>query len=155
MEENEIISFRSQIDGNFIVSIVYREYEKYNNLMKVMERIGDSIAILNLKDNHIFIDGESLKDLEIDHLIAIQAHEICHSVLKHPEGVSDEYEIEADLGAIYLLDYIGYPNASILLKERLLKLRSLEYNTDLIKSKFGDIKFKSFQKYLDNIEKII
>ena len=108
--KEDIISFESQIDPAYNVSVVYREYERYDELADIMGKFGDTIALLNLNTNHIFVDGEKLTDLNFDHLLAIQAHEICHSVLRHSPGISEAEEIEADLHETKLqqekIDYI-------------------------------------------------
>jgi hypothetical protein len=149
----DIISFKSQIDSNYNVSVVYREYENYKGLVNIMGKFGDSIALLDLNTNHIFVDGEKLSDLDFDHLLAIQAHEICHSVLKHSPGVSEIEEIEADLAAISLLNEIGHHKAAGLLAERLQDVRHIDYSLEVFKETLPQCRIDLYEEYLKILRK--
>jgi hypothetical protein len=151
--KEDIISFESQIDPAYNVSVVYREYERYDELVDIMGKFGDTIALLSLNTNHIFVDGEKLTDLNFDHLLAIQAHEICHSVLKHSPGISEVEEIEADLAAISLLTEIGYYKAADLLAERLQNVRCIDYSLETFKETLSQGKLDLYEEYLKLLSK--
>jgi Zn-dependent protease with chaperone function len=74
----------------------------------------------------IFVDGQEVESQNLgdDHLLAIEAHEISHSLLNH--GGSDRgmaayderQEREADWLAIRILENLGYGEASAILEKR-------------------------------------
>ena len=128
MEDASIISYRSKIDSQFQVFVVYKEHEHYDFIREMLYKCNNSIAALQVNTTNIYIDGESIEDLTADQLLAIEAHEIAHYKLKHPAGVSEDLEIEADLFAISLLELDGYFEAAKYLKQRLNDLYDIDFD---------------------------
>ena len=89
----------------------------------------NSIGALWVGTKNIFIDGEAITDdnIDQDHLLAIEAHEIAHSMLNHDAGVDEQSEKEADLFGIALLEMSGMQRAASILKERMLELYNIDY----------------------------
>jgi hypothetical protein len=152
MEEVNIISFESKIDKDYKVFIIYKEHNRYVELIEIMESLNNSMAILDMPNKNIFIDGEMLLELNHDHLLAIQAHEICHSVLDHRGGVFENDEIEADLSAINLLKNLGYLESSEILTKRLLDLRGIEYSDELFENSLNAEKNKKIKNYIGRLK---
>jgi len=128
MEDASVISYRSKIDNRFQIFVVYKEYEHYDTIKEMLDRCNDSIAALQVNTTNIYIDGESIEELTAEQMLAIEAHEIAHYQLKHPAGVSEDLEIEADLFAISLLELDGYFEAAKYLKQRLNDLYDIDFD---------------------------
>jgi hypothetical protein len=92
--------------------------------------MNDSIGALWVGTKNIFMDGEAISDdaIDRDHLLAIEAHEIAHSMLGHDSGVDEQSEKEADLFAIALLEMDGHMRAASFLKNRLEELYGINFN---------------------------
>jgi len=128
MEDSAIISYRSKIDSQFQVFVVYKDYEKYDIIKEMLERCNGSLAALQVNTTNIYIDGEAIEELSADQMLAIEAHEIAHYRLKHPAGLSEDLEIEADLFAISLLELDGYFEAANYLKDRLNEFYDIDFS---------------------------
>ena len=101
------VSYRSEFYPEITVFVVFEEYEGYNDLKNMFNDLG--YAFVAPEQKLIFIDGENLVDnLQIDTLKFIEAHEITHVILNHKGPYSEIEEIEADMGAKYLLEKGGY-----------------------------------------------
>lgn len=120
-QKNDCISYNSEIDPTFKVFIFYKENENYKTIRILLGKFNNSIAALNVGTKNILMDGERIEkeNLSKNHLLAIEAHEIAHSLLNHPAGTSQEQEIEADKKALEILYSKGYTVASKILKNRL------------------------------------
>ena len=114
---NDIIAYRSKLDKNFSVYILYPEDGELYMKMKKVIPSGD-IAFTNLNQKIIMIDGKQLNKLSKDHLFFIEAHEIAHHRLKHKSTHGNAtQELEADYGAYLLLAQFGLKNAMDLVKK--------------------------------------
>lgn len=153
--EKGIVTFSSQIDSEYTVFVVYEESEKYPIFREIFELLDDSVGFLDFKDKFIFIDGEC-KDLTLDHIIAVQAHEICHFILQHNNGdySEDRMEIEADITSIEMLNYMEMHIPADLIKERLLERYGILYSTDSLDFILSPDKRLIFNEYLKKIKKI-
>lgn len=148
MEERNIISYRSSIDSSYVVTIVYEGCEVYPSFRSILEHLGDTIAILDLENKKIYIDGESLDNLGIDHILCIESHEICHHVLGHQPGIHKENEIEADISAIHLLQELGHSKSAEMLIRRLKDNNNINYYKNCIDKFINKERLKKFKKYL-------
>jgi len=79
---------------------------------------GIAFAIVNYKI--IVIDADQTADLSQDHILAIEAHEICHGRLDHGNRQEDQImqEKEADWLAHYLLTSMNLVTPANLISER-------------------------------------
>jgi GTPase Era involved in 16S rRNA processing len=127
-EDKHIKIYQSQIDENYTVHIIYKESPAYNDIKKSLDEI-ESVGALWVGTKNIYIDGESITDNNIDkdQILALEAHEIAHSLLGHQAGRDSQSEIEANLFAISLLDMDGYERASEYLKEKLKQDSGVDY----------------------------
>ena len=66
-------------------------------------------------------------NIDSDQILALEAHEIAHSLLGHKAGTDEQSEIEANLFAIAMLDMDGYERASDYLKDKLLVDSGIAY----------------------------
>lgn len=115
--------WKSEIDPEWTILVLWPEDELYPNVAKIFDWLGTAFADLNSKT--VFIDGVQVEhqNLTDDHLLAIEAHEISHSLLNHHESnrlakYDERQEQEADWLAIRILDRMGHGKASSLLEER-------------------------------------
>ena len=140
-EDNTIKIYQSIINSDYTVHIVYKENPGYKDIKESLDSI-KSVGALWVGTTNIFIDGESIIDNNIDQdqILALEAHEIAHSVLQHEAGTDEQSEKEADLFAITLLDMDGHHRASEYLKERLLTNHGINYSEfeDEFESDFED-----------------
>ena len=152
--EKGIASFSSQIDREYTIFLVYSESEKYHIFKNIFESLGDSVGFLDFKGKLIFIDGEC-DGLTGDHIIAIQAHEICHHILQHDkvDYSEDRMEIEADIASIEMLNFIGMSISADLIKERLLARYGILYSDSSLDFILASDKKKIFKKYLKKLDK--
>jgi len=128
-QEQHMVAYTSKINPEFNVFVVYKEYEGYKTIKDSLEKMNNSIGVLWVGTKNIFIDGEAITDdnIDQDHLLAIEAHEIAHSMLNHDAGVDEQSEKEADLFGIALLEMSGMQRAASILKERMLELYNIDY----------------------------
>jgi Zn-dependent protease with chaperone function len=115
--------WKSEIDPRWTILVLWPEDELYGNVAKIFDRLGTAFADLNSKT--VFIDGVQVENQNLtqDHLLAIEAHEISHSVLNHHGSnrlaqYDERQEREADWLAIRILDQLGFGKASAILEER-------------------------------------
>ena len=147
MEINEhVVAYQSVINSDFTVFVVYKEHEWYNGIKESLKKMNDSIGALWVGTKNIFMDGEVISDdaIDRDHLLAIEAHEIAHSMLGHNSGIDEQSEKEADLFAIALLEMDSHTRAASLLKERLKELYNIDY-AEFEESWEDDLEDESFQ----------
>lgn len=116
MLDNNLILTKSPIDYNFTVGIIFKEHNKYKYFKPLFKTHG--MAIMRSKKKIFFINGESLKKYSYNHLLAVQAHEIAHYILKHKEVKDKQSEKEADIAAIIILQKKEYNIAAKILKKR-------------------------------------
>jgi len=126
---DNIISYPSKIDSQFTVMIIYKDHELYNDLKLQLTELHNSIAALQVSTKNIIIDGEEVARLKLtpNDLLAIEAHEIAHSLIGHGPGSDEESEKEADLLGIALLEIAGHTEASEVLKDKLEALYGIDY----------------------------
>lgn len=129
-QEQHVVTYTSKINPEFTVFIVYKEYEGYKTIKDSLEKMNNSIGALWVGTKNIFIDGEAIADQEIDydHLLALEAHEIAHSMLGHEAGVDEQSEKEADLLGMALLSMDGHERAKSILGDRMKELYGIDYS---------------------------
>lgn len=127
-QDKDMKVYQSQIDENFTVHIIYKESPAYKDIKESLDEI-KSVGALWVGTKNIYIDGESIIDNNIDEdqILALEAHEIAHSLLGHAAGQDDQSEIEANLFAISLLDMDGHERAAEYLKEKLKQDSGVDY----------------------------
>jgi hypothetical protein len=153
MEDQGIIAFKSPIDNDYNVIVVYPENENYAQVKSVLGAIDESIAALVVGKTTIIVDGQSLESIDKDQFKAVQAHEICHGILEHSSELSDEEEIEADLAAIDLLIRLNEPQASEALSRRLSNQRGLEYSESTLRELLSGRSLELYTDYLLRLRK--
>ena len=129
MSQPQVV-YNSVINPEYQVFVVFKESEHYATVSETLKSMNNSIGALWVGTKNIFVDGERAltENLTRDHLVAIEAHEIAHSMLGHEGGVDETAEKEADLLAISLLDMDGYNRAADFLKDRLKELYNIDYS---------------------------
>jgi hypothetical protein len=130
MELNEhVVAYASKINPEFTVFVIYKEHEGYKTIKESLESMNNSVGALWVGTKNIFIDGEAIADLNIDqdHLLALEAHEIAHSMLGHEAGIDEQSEKEADLLGMALLSIDGYERAKSILGDRMKELYGIDY----------------------------
>lgn len=129
MDTTGIVAYNSKVNPDFQVFVVYSDSEQYSEIREYLTKLNDSIGALMIGTKNIFIDGERVTDenIDSDQLLAIEAHEIAHSMLGHEGGVDEASEKEADLLAVALLDMDGHERAAGFLKDRLNELYGIDY----------------------------
>ena len=152
--EDGITAFQSQIDPNYTIFIIYNDSDKYEFFKTIFQSMEDTVAFLDFDRKLIFIDGE-VPGLSVDHVIAIQAHEICHYILQHnnKKNIEDTMEIEADIASIEMLHSLNYIKSANLIKKRLLNRYDIEFNEDSIDFILSQEKKDIFMKYLIDLSK--
>lgn len=107
----------SEIDPEWTVFILYSNDSLYDIVSKLFDKYGIAFADLNTKS--IYINGEIINSPEynMNHILAIEAHEISHSLLNHIDD-SMISEMEADLLAIKILKKLGKTEAANILENR-------------------------------------
>lgn len=116
-EGNEFTKYRAPLDPSYIVYVIFKESDKYKPLFSHIK----DIAYTDMNRKLIIINGEKVLKLsgnnKLDYINVIIAHELAHHYLKHKAIYGDtNQEMEADLGAYYLLMLNNKRNASQLLK---------------------------------------
>lgn len=94
------------LDNSITLSVISPEDKNVNLHHPNFQKLG--IAYLDTKSRTIFIDSSNpdFQRLSDDHLIAIEAHEIAHNMIR--ETVKENIEIICDLVAARLLRNKGY-----------------------------------------------
>lgn len=130
MDTTGIVAYNSKVNPDFQVFVVYNDSVQYSEIREYLTKLNDSIGALMIGTKNIFIDGERVTDenIDSDQLLAIEAHEIAHSMLGHEGGVDEASEKEADLLAVALLDMDGHERAAGFLKDRLNEFYGIEYS---------------------------
>jgi hypothetical protein len=124
-----IVAYNSVINPEYQIFVVYSDSDEYQSIKNALQSMNNSIGALWVGTKNIFVDGERLVDesIDTDQLLAIEAHEIAHSMLGHGAGVDEQSEKEADLFAIALLDMDNYTRAAEFLKDRMKTLYGIDY----------------------------
>ena len=124
-----IIAYNSVINPEYQIFVVYSDSDEYQSIKNALQSMNNSIGALWVGTKNIFVDGERLIDenIDTDQLLAIEAHEIAHSMLGHGAGVDEQSEKEADLFAIALLDMDRHTRAAEFLKDRMKDLYGIDY----------------------------
>lgn len=138
-----IVAYNSVINPEYRIFVVYSDSDEHQSIKNVLRAMNNSIGALWVGTKNIFIDGEKLAELNIDQdqLLAIEAHEIAHSLLGHKSGVDEQSEKEADLLAIALLEMHAHIRAASFLKVRMKDLYGIDY-TALLKE-FDELNYNS------------
>jgi len=142
-QEQSIVSYQSTINPDFTVFVIYKEHGRYKEIKDSLEKMNNSIGVLLVGTKNIFIDGEAVAEQEIDRdqLLAIEAHEIAHSMLNHEAGIDEHSEKEADLLGIALLEMSDLQRAASFLKDRMKELYGIDYAA--FEEEFDELNYKS------------
>jgi len=142
-QEQSMVSYQSTINPEFTVIVIYKEHDRYKEIKDSLEKMNNSIGVLLVGTKNIFIDGEAIAEQEIDkdQLLAIEAHEIAHSMLNHEAGIDDNSEKEADLLGIALLEMSDLQRAASFLKDRLKELHGIDYAA--FEEEFDELNYES------------
>jgi hypothetical protein len=126
-DENSKV-YQSELNSEFTVHILYNGHPDYAVIKEGLDEI-KSVGALWVGTKDIYIDGESVTDNNVDEdqILALEAHEIAHSLLGHKAGMDDQSEIEANLFGIAMLDMDGYERAAEYLKDKLLVDSGIAY----------------------------
>jgi len=129
MDTTGIIAYNSKINPDFQVFVVYNDSAQYSEIREYLTELNNSIGALMIGTKSIFIDGERIADdnIDSDQLLAIEAHEIAHSMLGHEAGIDEQSEKEADLLGMALLSIDGYERAKSILGDRMKELYGIDY----------------------------
>jgi len=136
----EVHSYSSTFAPQINITVVFKEYEKYDELKSLFKGYGYGFYAPESKT--IIINGEEFinSDLTLSDLKFVEAHEISHLILNHSGPRSDKDELEADLGAYLLL------KSKDLSVDRLIKQfkfrHGIEFNENLlddVKAKFSSL----------------
>jgi len=138
------ITTQSNLDPTWTLVISYPNDSLYNKLEPYFEKLG--IAFANLANQTIYFDGAEVSEdyFTKDHMFAIEAHEIGHSIANHQGEpyYSERQEQEADWVGINLLIQNGKTKAANLLIERFSKQYKLDYlglaGTDSLQERLED-----------------
>jgi len=86
-----IIAYNSVINPEYQIFVVYSDSDEYQSIKAALQSMNNSIGALWVGTKNIFVDGERLVDesIDTDQLLAIEAHEIAHSMLGHDSGVDE------------------------------------------------------------------
>ena len=124
-----IVAYNSVVDPAYQVFVVFEGDETYPEIKAALKSMNNSIGALWVGTKNIFVDGERCiaEKITREQLIAIEAHEIAHSMLEHESGVDEQSEKEADLLAIALLETFGHRKSASLIKDRLKELYNIDY----------------------------
>ena len=131
MTDQSIVSYNSVINPQYQVFVVFKESEQYPALIEMLTSMNNSIGALWIGTKNIFVDGERVieEGIDKDQLVAIEAHEIAHSMLNHEGGLNTQSEKEADLLAIALLETFGYRRSAQFIKDRIKELYGIDYTS--------------------------
>jgi len=147
--DNGILVYKSRIDPNYMVLVIYEENDLYQRISEEMYRM-DTICIMDITTNFMIIDGEAIQGMSMDHLLCIESHEIAHVLLDQSGLSEEEAEIESDLAGIFILETMGFEKASMILKKRLYDLRDVEYTKETLLEKIGQTRLnKIIEKFLE------
>ena len=113
-----LVAGKSKIDSSFKMFVIYSDHKNYaSDFAPIFKSHGLGILMPGKKE--IYIDGEGLKGLSYDHLLAIQAHEIAHYRLKHRGTYSKKQELEADVEGHKILVDGNYTKGASILRKRI------------------------------------
>ena len=126
-DENSKV-YQSELNSEFTVHILYNGHPDYAVIKEGLDEI-KSVGALWVGTKDIYIDGESVTDNNVDEdqILALEAHEIAHSLLGHKAGIDVQSEIEANLFGIALLEMDGYDRAAEYLKDKLIVDSGIAY----------------------------
>jgi hypothetical protein len=102
--DDDVILYPSTFKPGVNIMVVFKENENYENLDPLFDEYGYGFYVPD--QELIIINGEiflNSKDLTIDDLRFIEAHEISHLLLNHNGPRSEKDEMDADIGAYILL----------------------------------------------------
>lgn len=98
----ENLTYKSEFIPEVVISIILSDNPNYEKLKPIFDQLGYGFMVPN--QNLIIIDGEQFIDnFDSDVLKFIEAHEIAHIIMGHDTDRNEDDEIDADLGAYFLL----------------------------------------------------
>jgi hypothetical protein len=126
---------QSNLDSSWTLVITYPNDSLYADAQPYFEKLG--IAFANLASQTVYFDGSEVSEgyFTKDHMLAIEAHEIGHSIANHKGEpyYSKRQEQEADFIGINLLVQNSLNKAAMILSERFSNHYGIEY-TNLTES---------------------
>ncbi len=145
--EPGLVVYKSKIDPDYMVFVIYEDNPIYPAIVEEMSEM-KTICVMDTSTNFMIIDGEAIGDLNPDHLLCIEAHEIAHAMLDQTELTEEDAEIESDLVGIFLLKTLGFNEASVILERRLYNQRGVEYSKLNLVETVGE---KRMKKIIDKL----
>lgn len=138
------IQTSSQLDPQWTLVITYPNDSLYSQVEPYFEKLG--IAFADLAKQVIYFDGSEVSEdyFTKDHMLAIEAHEIGHSIANHQGSpyYSTRQEQEADWLGITLLIENGLAKAATILGARFSNHYGMEYsdlsNTEALQERLED-----------------
>lgn len=123
------ITMQSSLDSDWTLVITYPNDSLYVKAQPYFEKLG--IAFANLASQTIYFDGSEVSESYFtkDHMLAVEAHEIGHSIANHKGEpyYSKRQEQEADFIGINLLVQNSLTKAATILSERFSNHYNIEY----------------------------
>jgi Zn-dependent peptidase ImmA (M78 family) len=102
--DDGLITYSSVFKPEINILVIFKNNENYEDLTEIFNEYGYGFYVPD--QELIIINGEiflNSKDLTIDDLRFIEAHEISHLLLNHDGPRSEKDEMDADIGAYMLL----------------------------------------------------
>lgn len=124
------ITYYSRFLPEVMISVVYKEYEKYKLLKQLFNEYGFGFMVPN--ENLVIIDGEQIPPQE-DALYFIEAHEISHIILGHNGPRNEQDEMDADYGAFILLKKHGFKKSIKILLNTFQERHNQKFDLNRVK----------------------
>ena len=108
--DDGLITYPSVFKPEINILVIFKNNENYEDLTEIFNEYGYGFYVPD--QELIIINGEiflNSKDLTIDDLRFIEAHEISHLLLNHNGPRSEKDEMDADIGAYILLTRHNIP----------------------------------------------
>jgi Zn-dependent peptidase ImmA (M78 family) len=108
--DDGLITYSSIFKPEIKILVIFKNNENYEDLTEIFNEYGYGFYVPD--QELIIINGEiflNSKDLTIDDLRFIEAHEISHLLLNHNGPRSEKDEMDADIGAYILLTRHNIP----------------------------------------------
>lgn len=127
----EPLTFKSQFDPNITIVVLLSDHPQYEQIKPMFDEYGYGFMVPG--QNLIIIDGEQFIDnFDADVLKFIEAHEIAHVILNHDGPRNDDEEMDADLGAYFLLKKINAIDSIKLLVKHFRNRHGVKFDEKLL-----------------------
>ena len=131
MQESEPLIYNSEFLPSVQIAVVFEENPQYEDLRQFFQDYGYGFMVPG--KNLVIIDGEQLVNgLGSEVLKFIEANEISHVIMNHDVPRSEDYEIDADLGAYILLSQSGKTDSIKTLLKQFKNRHGIRFNEKLL-----------------------